>query len=98
MDDAFAMSGVESIRELYADIQETINGQRVAAKFLIEAMPFEKFHRDERFAIDFVDFVDGADVRVIQGGGSASLPRKAFQICGIGFDRFGKKLQSDAAT
>jgi hypothetical protein len=42
-------------------------------------MAFEKLHRDEATALVFANFVDGANVRVIQCRGRPGFPPKTFQ-------------------
>jgi hypothetical protein len=43
---------------------------------VFEGLAFQIFQRDKASAILFVNFVDRADVRVIQSRGSASLPAR----------------------
>jgi len=45
----------------------------------IETGPALLARRDERAAVFFADFLDGADVRVIQCRGGARFPPEAFQ-------------------
>jgi hypothetical protein len=57
----------------------------------------EKFHDDEGLPIHFVDFVDGADVGVVQGGRGLGLALKTGKHLRVfGYVR-GKKLQGDKA-
>jgi hypothetical protein len=49
-----------------------------------EADAFEEGHRDEEMVIDFVDFVDRANIRVVESGGGLRLvqePRPALAVC-----------------
>jgi hypothetical protein len=48
-------------------------------KPMLEGLPFQKLHRDERHAFKFVDVVNRADIRMIQHGRGASLALEAFQ-------------------
>jgi hypothetical protein len=46
---------------------------------MLQCQPIQKFHGDERFAVLVVDFVDGADVGMIQRGRSFGLAFEAIQ-------------------
>jgi hypothetical protein len=46
---------------------------------VLQSLPIEILHGDERLPVLVVDFVDGADVRVIQRGGSFGFALKAAQ-------------------
>ena len=63
-----------------------------------ERLPFQQLHRDEGSPIGLVDFVDGADVRVIQRGRSLGLPLKAAQGLRVVGEFFRKELQGKWAT
>jgi len=73
VDDAFGMGGVQSIGNLHSQIEHRVDGQRLACDHVPEGLAFQQFHGDEGASGGFVDFVDGADVGVVQGG------------CGFGF-------------
>jgi hypothetical protein len=61
-------------------------------------MTLEKFHGNEGASIRFVDFIYGADVRMIQGGGGFSFAPEAVEGLRIFRNRVGKKLESDKAS
>jgi hypothetical protein len=63
-----------------------------------ERLPFQQFHGDERSSISLIDFVDRADVWVVQRGRSLGFPLEAAEgLCVVGkFVR--KELQGDVAT
>ena len=44
-----------------------------------KVMPVQKLHRDEGVPILIADFVDGANVRMIESGSRTSFPAKALQ-------------------
>ena len=46
---------------------------------VLEGLPFQKLHGDERSPVAFADFVNGANVGVVEGGGGAGLALEAFQ-------------------
>ena len=61
-------------------------------------MAVEKFHGDEMAAFEFVNFVDGADILVIQGGGSLSFALEAAEGQWIFGNVVGQKLESYKTT
>ena len=67
--------------------------------------PSEELHDNERLVVLLADFVDGADVGVIERGGGAGLATKAFEglriagqirQAGISGRRSGPRLVSSA--
>jgi len=60
---------------------------------VFESPAVEKLHDDERMRFGFADFVDGAYVGVIEGGGGLRLALKAFESLGVAGDAVGKKFQ-----
>ena len=66
---------------------------------MLERHAIEKFHGDEaQAAFAFADFVDRADVVVIQRGGGAGFAAKAFECTGIGGDVVGQKFERDESA
>jgi hypothetical protein len=65
---------------------------------VFERHPVEKLHGDEGLAVLVVDFVDGADVWVVQGGRRLGFPLKTAEGLRIVCEFVGKELQSDMAT
>ena len=63
-----------------------------------ERLPLQQFHRNERPPIDLIDFVDRADVRVVQWGRRLGFALETAEgLCVVGkFD--GKELQCEVAT
>jgi hypothetical protein len=47
---------------------------RLACDHVPECLSLQQFHGDEGSSIGLVDFVDSADVWVVQGGSSFRLP------------------------
>jgi hypothetical protein len=71
MDDAFGASGFEGVGNLNAEVEHLVVGYGLFCDELLQGVAFEQFHGDERdfFAsvVHHVNFVDGADVGMIQG-------------------------------
>jgi len=60
------MCRVERVGNLDAQIEHCLDFQRLAIDPMSERLPLQQFHRNERPPIDLIDFVDRADVRVVQ--------------------------------
>src|SRR5690349_11563991 len=60
---------------------------------MLKSVPFQQFHRDEGSALTLVDFIDRADVRMIQSRRRTSLATKAFEALQIVSYFFGQELQ-----
>src|ERR1700722_10578166 len=58
----------------------------------------QKLHGDETFAFMLADFVDGADIGMVQSGSGASFAAKSFESLRILRDVFGKKFEGDEAA
>ena len=79
MNDALAMRGIESVGNLNRNIEMLFVSECFPQKPRGKWFAFEKLHRDERLAVVFGDFVDGADVLVIDGGCSAGFHSEALE-------------------
>lgn len=98
MDHALGMSGVESVGNLNGERQGFVEGKRAAGEGVLEGAAVEKLHDDERMRIGFANFVDGAYVGVMEGGGGLGLALKAFESLRVAGDAVGKKFQRDEAV
>ena len=65
---------------------------------LFSVSPFQVFHHDERLAFVLRDFVDGADVGMVQRRRRPRLSAEAFQGLRVFGHRFRQELQSDHAA
>src|SRR6266849_100491 len=92
------MSGVERIGDLDAQIKRGLDLQRLASDPVPERLPFQHFHGDEGLPISFVNLVDRANVRVIQGRRRLGLPPETAKgLCVVG-EFVGKELQGYEAA
>src|SRR2546423_12112851 len=64
---------------------------------MLQRDAIEEFHGDEGFAVLFADVVDGADVGMVEGGGSLGFPLEARQSLRITGDLFRKKFEGHEA-
>ena len=98
MDDSLRMCRVERIGNLDAQIENRLDLQRLATDLVSERLPLQQFHGDEGSPIGLVDFVDRADVRMVQRGRSFGLPLESAKGLGIVGEFVGKELQGDVAA
>jgi hypothetical protein len=83
VNNAFRMSGIQRIRHLDRDLQQLIKPQRTAGNTVLQRLAIQKFHGDEMLALIFVNFVDRADVGMVQRRGRACLALEPFQRSAI---------------
>src|SRR5581483_8365304 len=98
MNDAFAVSCLQSVGDLHPNLKRLLQVHGLAADFVLQALAFQEFHDEERTLLVLADFVDGADVRVIERRCGARFPQKTFKRLGI-VDKFVRQeFQGDAAA
>ena len=95
MDDACGVGGVEAVGNLDAPIEKGFDLERAAGDIVFQSLAVEKFHGDEVAAFEFVNFVDGADVGVIEGGGGLRFALETFESLRVAGEIFGEKFQRD---
>ena len=98
VDDAFRMSSVESVSDLYSRVEKQIQVERAAGDAFAERLAFQKLHGDESAAFVFADVVDGANVGMVEGGGGASFTLETLEGLTVVGESVGKEFQSDMAA
>ena len=71
--------------------------QRLSRNSLLQGLPVETLHRNELLAVLLPDFVDGADVRVVQARCGIGLPLEAAKCLRVSGYIIGKEFQGDEA-
>ena len=92
------MCRVQGIRDLDAQIEYRFDLQRLASDSVPERLPLQQFHGNEGSSVRFVDFVDCADVRVVQRRRSFGFPLETAEGLRVVGEFVGQKLQGDVAT
>ena len=92
------VGGVEGIGELNADFDEALQGRGVAGVETVEGLAVEQFHGEEGLAFALIDFVDGADAGVIEGGGDAGFAVEALERSGLGGGGAADALEGDVTA
>ncbi len=79
MNDSLSVGRIQSIRDLDDQIQKSIRFEGLALNDVLECVALEQLHGDEGLAFILVDFINRADVGVIQAGSSLRLTLKSLQ-------------------
>jgi len=87
------MSGIESIGDFDGEIEKLFYWQRLRGDELAESLAFEALHDNDGAALVLPDFMNGADIGVIESGGGTRFTAKAFQGQRIVHQIFRKELQ-----
>ncbi len=93
--DSGGVRRIERICNLDPEPQHLVNFHRPPADPVLQGHSLEKLHRDEGVAILFANIVDGADVGMIECGGSLGLPSKSRQRLCISGHFVRQKLERD---
>src|SRR5215470_6936797 len=90
------MSVIESIDNLNGDLENPLDTQRLARNHVLEGLPLKKLHNNEGLVASVLtDFMNGANVGVVERSGGAGFAKKTFERELVG-NRFGsEELQCD---
>ena len=83
MNDAFGVRRVECVGDFNGESESGIAFEWASGDGMLESHAIQKFHGDESLAVMLVDFVNGADVGMIQRRGGLGLALEAGQCLGI---------------
>ena len=98
VDDSLAVRGIERIGYFDRQGEQAFELHRLAVNQMFQGLAAETLHHDEQMSVVLADFVDGADVGMIQRRRGARLAAKAFESLRILRGIVGKKFQSDEAA
>src|SRR5258708_32924961 len=98
MDDALGVGSIQPVGNLNRERQKFVILDRPAGDAMLESLPFQQFHRDERLALVFVNFVDRAYVRMIERRRWTRLAAQAFQRLSVAGRIRGQELEGDEAS
>jgi len=73
MHDAFGVRGVKRIGNFNRKLEQKVGLERLPPDAVLKRDTFQVLHDDEGFAILLVNFMDGADIRMVQGRGGPRL-------------------------
>ena len=98
MHDAFAVCGLKRVGHFNCEREQALLFHGSAFDQVLQRLAGQALHHDEQMSIVLSNFVDGADVGMIQGRSSASFPAKALQSLWILRGVVRKKLECDEAA
>ena len=78
----------------YSQVEHHLDLQRLAGDLVPQGLPLQQFHGNEGSPLGLVDFVDGADVRVVQRGRSFGFPLETAESLRVVGKVVRKELQS----
>ena len=96
MPSAWAASSASAIS--MASDRIMLGFQRPAGDAMLQRHALQKLHGDEGFAVLVVDFVDGADVGMVQGGGGLGFALEAAECLRVFGHVVGQELEGDKAA
>jgi len=97
MYDSPAVRVAQCVRKLHAVTLHLIEPHADRGNFYGQRPAFHVLHRDVRLAVDFADFINSADVRVIQGGDGARFLQHIFMAGGAAGGKDSQEFQRDVA-
>ena len=98
MHDALGVGRVQRVGDFFGQFQYLFQGEMFFAEQMLQRLPLQQFHGDEMLAVGFVDFVNRADVRMVERGGGEGFALEAFAGGGIVFHLGRQKFQRDVAA
>ena len=95
MNDAFDVGSIEGIGNLDGNGDNTLRIERARGYQIFQRYTIHVLHGDERLAVVAPNFVDGADIRMVERRCASRFTAKAFERLRVLRCAFGEKLQSD---
>ena len=72
------MRGIEGVGDLYRQVEQPAERERPVVDLFGEGAAFEQLQNQERAAILIADFMNRADMGVVEGRGGARLAKEPF--------------------
>src|SRR5262249_56453335 len=79
VDNTFPVGSVERISNFDCQRKDRFGFDWTPADPMLQRHAVQKFHHDECLSVLLIDFMDGADVRMVQCGRSLGFPLKSVQ-------------------
>ena len=98
VDDPFHMGSVESVGDLNRQAEQNFGLYGFAGNTMLQCHAVEKLHDEERMAVLLPDFIDGADIGMVESRRSLRLALEAGQGLGVSADIIGQKLEGDKSV
>ena len=98
VDDALFVRGLERVGDFDGEIERGIHGEWPAGDEVLERLALHEFHGDEQTIPFLGNFVNCADVGVVQCGSCARFAAKAFERLRIFREIVGEEFEGDGAA
>ena len=95
MDDPFRMRRVQRVSNLNGQAKQNIGLDGLCGDAMLQRHAVQKFHDDEGLAVLLTNFIDGADIGMVQGRGRLRLSLEAGKGLGVFGDFIRQELQGD---
>ncbi len=89
VNDSLGVRRFQRIRNLKANANDLVRGQRFAMHHHAQRLPFQQLHADIMPALVLPNFINRADVRMIQRRSGPSFALKPLKVGRIGCESFG---------
>src|SRR5207302_3347988 len=83
MNNAFRVGCVKRIRDFNRQAEQNVRFERASRDAVLERHAIEILHRNEAFTLVLANFVDCADIGMVQSGSGASFAAEAFERLSI---------------
>ena len=93
VNDTFGMGSTESVGNFAGKHEKRFQREGLSRNAMLEGQAFEKLHGNEDVIAMLADFINGADIGMIERGCGARLTTEAFKRVRISGDVSGEKFQ-----
>ena len=98
MNDSSGVSRIQCVGDFDGEGEKDFHFQRTPRDPVLQRHTVQKLHRNEGLVTMFTDFVDRADIGMVERGGGTRLAAKAFQRLWVSRQFIGQEFQSDEAA
>src|ERR1700722_2605475 len=98
VDDSLRVRRIQRVCNLNPQVQRLIDWHWLAGNAAPQVLTVEELHGNEVVTVVLVDFVDDANVWMVQGGGCLCFTLEAAQSLRVRREPIGKKLQGSEAA
>ena len=98
MHNALRVCRIERFGDLRSNFQQRVHSKWLCGDAMLQRSAFQKFHREKRMAVGFVNLVNRADVRMIKRGSSARFSLEPLERLAVPRELVGQKFQRDESA
>jgi hypothetical protein len=93
VDDSLSVRSIQGIRDFAAQLQHLLRRYRFAGNPFLQRLPVKALHRDKRLSVVLADFINRANVGMVQGGSGLRLAVEAPQSLRVRSELVRQELQ-----